>query len=82
MIEAEKPLHPPGARYEYSDINFEVLGESIRRVSGLPLAVHCRAHIFSPLGMADTSFKPPASKNGRIAPTAYPGGPASRWRGP
>ena len=71
MIEAEKPHYPPGTHYRYSDINFEALGELVRRVSGLPLDVYCRARIFSPLGMTDTSFKPPASKDGRIAPTAY-----------
>jgi CubicO group peptidase (beta-lactamase class C family) len=68
-IEAEVPRHRPGTHYEYSDINFEALGEIVRRVSGVPLDVYCRAHIFEPLGMADTGFRPPAAARDRIAPT-------------
>jgi len=32
-IIAEKPLYPPGSCYLYSDINFEVLGEIVLRVT-------------------------------------------------
>ncbi len=71
MIETEKPLDPPGAHYRYSDINFEVLGELVRRVSGLPLEVYSRVNIFDPLSMTDTFFKPPAADRTRIAPTQY-----------
>jgi len=67
LILAEKPVSPPGTRYRYSDINFEVLGELLERVSGLPLEVYCQRHIFTPLGMRDTTFKP--EKSARIAPT-------------
>jgi uncharacterized protein YbbC (DUF1343 family) len=70
-IVAEKPILPPGTRFIYSDINFETLGELVRRVSGEPLDVYCREHIFKPLGMKDTSFKPPTSLRERIAPTQY-----------
>jgi uncharacterized protein YbbC (DUF1343 family) len=70
-IVAEKPILPPGTRFIYSDINFETLGELVRRVSGEPLDVYCREHIFKPLGMKDTSFKPPASLRERIAPTQF-----------
>jgi uncharacterized protein YbbC (DUF1343 family)/CubicO group peptidase (beta-lactamase class C family) len=76
MIEAEKPILPPGTRFVYSDINFEALGEVVRRVSGEPLDVYCEEHIFKPLGMKDTRFKPPASWHDRIAPTQYQQGPA------
>jgi uncharacterized protein YbbC (DUF1343 family)/CubicO group peptidase (beta-lactamase class C family) len=69
MIEAARPLYPPGTHYAYSDINFEALGEVVRRVSGVPLDAYCAAHIFLPLGMTDTGFRPPASERDRIAPT-------------
>ena len=69
MIEDAKPLHLPGTHYEYSDINFEALGEVVRRVAKLPLDDYCRINIFKPLGMADTGFIPPARKLNRIAPT-------------
>jgi uncharacterized protein YbbC (DUF1343 family)/CubicO group peptidase (beta-lactamase class C family) len=65
----EVPVAPPGARFEYSDINFILLGEIVHRVSGQPLDEFCRTRIFAPLGMRDTMFKPPASLLPRIAPT-------------
>ena len=30
----DKPTYPPGERFVYSDINFELLGEIVRRLSG------------------------------------------------
>ncbi|MGB8411666.1 MAG: exo-beta-N-acetylmuramidase NamZ domain-containing protein [Candidatus Binatus sp.] len=71
MTADAKPLHPPGTHYEYSDINFEALGEVVRRVARLPLNDYCRINIFTPLGMADTGFSPPARELSRIAPTEY-----------
>ncbi len=71
MIVAVKPIIPPGTRFIYSDINYETLGEIVRRVSGEPLDVYCAEHIFKPLGMKDTMFQPPASLRQRIAPTQY-----------
>ena len=71
MTEDAKPLHPPGTHYEYSDINFEALGEVVRRVAKLPLDDYCRINIFAPLGMADTGFSPAARQLNRIAPTEY-----------
>jgi len=71
MIEDAQPLHPPGTHYEYSDINFEALGEVVRRVANLPLDEYCRINIFTPLGMTDTAFRLPARELSRIAPTEY-----------
>ena len=59
----------PDSRFVYSDLNFTILGELVRRVSGESLEVYCRRHIFEPLGMKDTGFKPSTSLNGRLAPT-------------
>ena len=71
MIVAEKPMVPPGTRFLYSDINYETLGELVRRVSGEPLEVYCAKHIFKPLGMKDTGFRPAASLRKRLAPTQH-----------
>ena len=65
----ETPTNEPGRRFVYSDINYFVLGEIVARVSGKPLDVFARERIFAPLGMRDTTFKPPASLRARIAPT-------------
>lgn len=42
--------------YQYSDVNFLVLGDLVRRLSGLSLDDYCRAFVFSPLGLTDTMF--------------------------
>ena len=65
----DKPTAAPGARFVYSDINFILLGEIVRRLSGQTLDVFARQHIFEPLGMTDSMFQPPASLRDRIAPT-------------
>lgn len=69
LILDEKPIAPPGTRFIYSDINFEVLGEIVHRVSGMTLDVYCAVKIFEPMGMKDTMFKPPVNLRQRIAPT-------------
>ena len=63
------PVAPPGARFIYSDINFQLLGEIVRRLSGESLAQFASEQIYAPLGMTDSSFLPPASLRPRIAPT-------------
>jgi uncharacterized protein YbbC (DUF1343 family)/CubicO group peptidase (beta-lactamase class C family) len=58
---------PPGTAFRYSDVNFILLGEVVRRVSGRALDEYCAAEIFTPLAMRDTGFRP-ADKS-RVAPT-------------
>ena len=65
----EVPTAPPGRRFVYSDINFFLLAEIVRRVSKQPFDQFVRQHIFEPLGMRETLFNPPASLLPRIAPT-------------
>jgi CubicO group peptidase (beta-lactamase class C family) len=68
-IIAERPFYPPGKIFIYSDINFDILGELVRRVSDKALDEYCSTHIFKPLGMKDTLFRPSAVLHDRIAPT-------------
>ncbi|MCC7240321.1 MAG: DUF1343 domain-containing protein [Acidobacteria bacterium] len=65
----EVPVAPPGERFIYSDINFFLLGEIVRTVSGQQLDDYTREAIFQPLGMRDTGFLPPQALLPRIAPT-------------
>jgi CubicO group peptidase (beta-lactamase class C family) len=58
-IAMDLPLHPPGTEFRYSDVNFIVLGEIVRRLSGQDLEVYCAEKIFRPLKMRQTTFKPP-----------------------
>lgn len=77
----DKPVAEPNARFIYSDINFVLLGEIVRRVSGVTLAEFTRREIFAPLAMTDTAFQPPASWIPRIAPTELYQGMAAPLRG-
>jgi len=70
-IISERPLYPPGKVYIYSDVNFDILGELVQRVSGTRLDEYCFINIFKPLGMKNTLFKPPTVLHERIAPTEY-----------
>ena len=70
----EKALHdkPAGVaetKFVYSDINFLLLGEIVRRLSGETLADFARDSVFAPLHMSETRFQPPAILQPRIAPT-------------
>jgi uncharacterized protein YbbC (DUF1343 family)/CubicO group peptidase (beta-lactamase class C family) len=65
----EVPTAPPGERFVYSDINYFLLGDIVRRVSGAPLDRFAHDHVFGPLGMKDTSFTPAQAIRPRIAPT-------------
>jgi uncharacterized protein YbbC (DUF1343 family)/CubicO group peptidase (beta-lactamase class C family) len=49
---------PPGARFRYSDAGYEVLGELVGKVAGMPLNEFAEKNIFQPLGMSDTHFRP------------------------
>jgi uncharacterized protein YbbC (DUF1343 family)/CubicO group peptidase (beta-lactamase class C family) len=71
MVEEEKPILPPGTSFIYSDINFIILAELVSRVSGESLDLYCADHIFKPLEMKDTGFKPSPLLRPRIAPTQY-----------
>ena len=66
---ADKPVAAPGERFQYSDINFILLGEIIQRLRGKPLADCAAEVVFKPLGMERTTFRPPEEWLGRIAPT-------------
>jgi CubicO group peptidase (beta-lactamase class C family) len=75
---AEKLRAKPGTAFKYSDINFQLLDEIIRRTTGQRLDAFCAKEIFQPLGMADTGYNPPAAKHPRVAPTTVTDGQALR----
>jgi uncharacterized protein YbbC (DUF1343 family)/CubicO group peptidase (beta-lactamase class C family) len=63
--------YPAGSHFQYSDVNFIVLGAVVERVSGMRLDAYCQQNIFAPLGMKHTRFLPPPSWLPEIAPTQY-----------
>ena len=62
-------IERPGTRFRYSDVNFILLGEIVRRVSGQGLDQYVQEQFYTPLGMTETRFLPDESNRGRIAPT-------------
>ena len=69
MASIEKVYQQPGTDFHYSDINFFILSEVVRQVSGQRFEEFVQQEIYQPLKMKDTGFLPPPSKYPRIAPT-------------
>ncbi|HJR65373.1 MAG TPA: serine hydrolase domain-containing protein [Gemmatimonadaceae bacterium] len=61
----------PAARMVYSDLGAILLGKVVERVSGEALDAYLARHVFGPLGMTSTMYRPDASLRGRIAPTEF-----------
>src|SRR6516162_1122218 len=55
----------PGERWEYG-INIDWVGRAVEAVSGLPLEVYFRQHIFVPLGMSDTDYVISSAQRSRL----------------
>jgi len=62
-------VHQPGAQFEYS-LSIDMLGAVIEAVTGKSLGDFIKDHIFTPLGMEDSSFDLPEDKRDRLA-TCY-----------
>ncbi|MBN8733132.1 MAG: DUF1343 domain-containing protein [Acidobacteria bacterium] len=77
----DKPVAAPGDRFLYSDINFILLGEIVRAVTGQMLPDFVREQVFEPLGMTDSRFQPPPGWRPRIAPTELLKGQTEPLRG-
>ena len=59
----------PGARYEYSDIGFILLGELLERIAGEQIDVFCQREIFLPINL-NFCFSPYLSHPQYVPPTA------------
>jgi CubicO group peptidase (beta-lactamase class C family) len=60
---------PTGTKFIYSDVNYILLGELVRRVSGKSVHEFSQEHIFQPLGMSETGYLPREELKSRAAPT-------------
>jgi len=61
----------PGVGQQYSDMGFILLGEVVRKVSGVPLDRYLRQTFFDPLGLRSTAFNPGEVLRTRAAPTEF-----------
>jgi CubicO group peptidase (beta-lactamase class C family) len=62
---------PPHARHKYSDLAYQLLGEIVTRVSGVPYPEYVREAILGPLGMTATGFPPLAGGLAARRATGY-----------
>jgi CubicO group peptidase (beta-lactamase class C family) len=76
LVYAEPLDTVPGARMVYSDLGAILLGQIVERVSGERLDRYLASHVFGPLGMTSTMYRPDSSLRARIAPTEV-----DPWRG-
>lgn len=79
---SKEPLaYEPGTLCIYSDVGFILLGEIIPRLFGMPLDQAAKKHLFGPLGMKDSGFRPSPGERPRIAATEYSTATEAYWRG-
>ncbi|MBA2654895.1 MAG: beta-lactamase family protein [Gammaproteobacteria bacterium] len=77
-VEQQHLTHPPGTVFIYSDINFIALGHLVEIISHEPLNDYATKHIFQPLDMDRSFYRPPAQYKNEIAPTQMISGKL-RW---
>lgn len=66
----ELPIEtPPGARAEYSDPGFILLGKALEGIVREPLSRWLQREVFHPLAMPSTGFNPRPALRGSIPPT-------------
>ena len=70
-IFAEALDYEPGTKEVYSDLGIILMAEIIERLTGRTLDDLAKAHIFSPLGMKDTMYRPAKNLWPGIAPTEF-----------
>lgn len=57
---SQKPLFAPGTSWAFSDTNFMLLGEILKKAGGKPLGNQLREKILDPLGLDSTAMQPTA----------------------
>ena len=50
-----KPQHEPGTQFDYSNLNYSILGLVIEKLSGQSFAEFVSQHVFTPAGMTSSS---------------------------
>ena len=71
--------HEPGARFEYSNYGFVLLGALIERVSRMPYDDYVRDHVFRPAGMRSTGSLPESVEVPNRAVGYMRSSPGSDW---
>src|SRR3990170_6994490 len=62
---------PPNTQQKYSNLGYQLLGEVVARVSGVPYPRYVRERILEPLGMGGSGFEPLDQEQRERAATGY-----------
>lgn len=60
-------VNDPGTVWEYG-VNTDWLGLAIERITGESLGAYVTEHVYRPLGMVDSTFRPTAEQRSRLLP--------------
>jgi CubicO group peptidase (beta-lactamase class C family) len=73
IIKKQRTLNfNPGERYSYSNSNYILLAEIVKKVSGMSFNAFADSAIFKPLSMMNTHFQDNKNNNELMASKAYP----------
>lgn len=68
-ILSDSLVYEPGTQSRYSDLGMIVMGWVIERITGQSLDQYAETHIFRPLGMRHTGFRPVGRPDTSVVPT-------------
>jgi len=74
-----RPAGRPGEHVLYSDLNFIAAGALVSSVAGMPLDRYLTTHLFEPLGMRRTGYRPRPEHRPQIAATEHQPGRGLVW---
>ena len=79
-LAAARPAYEPGTRHGYHALTYGwLVGEIVRRVSGMPLGQFVRRELVEPLDLDGLYLGLPASERHRVAPLGPMGIPRPHW---
>ncbi|HKP28629.1 MAG TPA: serine hydrolase domain-containing protein [Gemmatimonadales bacterium] len=64
----------PGARFDYSNSNYILLGSIVEQASGMPFETYVQRHIFEPAGMTSTCYCEPGAPRYATPQSRYTAG--------
>ena len=67
-------INRPGTAFEYSNLGYGILDETVKRVSGIDYPTYMRQRIFAPLGLERTAVHLPAELRQFAAERYFPNG--------
>lgn len=60
---AEKPAHPPGEKFAYSNVGYTIAGAMVEMATGESWEDLVKREVFEPLGITGAGFGPPKSQS-------------------